>query len=46
VATTNFAAGPILNRHFTVGVGAMGMFNILASAQTDLIVDVSGFFAP
>jgi glucose/arabinose dehydrogenase len=46
VATSNFAAGQILNRHFTVGLGAAGMFNILAWAQTDLIVDVSGYFAP
>jgi hypothetical protein len=29
-----------------VGLGATGMFNIFASAQTDLIIDVSGFFAP
>jgi hypothetical protein len=46
VASSNFAVGQILNRHFTVGLGATGMFNIFASAQTDLIVDVSGFFAP
>jgi hypothetical protein len=46
VATSNFGAGQVLNRHFTVGLGATGMFNIFSSAQTDLIVDVSGFFAP
>jgi hypothetical protein len=46
VASSNFAAGQILNRHFTVGLGATGMFNIFASAQTDLIVDVSAYFAP
>jgi hypothetical protein len=45
-ASSNFAAGQILNRHFTVGLGATGIFNIFTSAQTDLIVDVSGFFAP
>ena len=46
VASSNFSAGQILNRHFTVGLGATGMFSIFTSAQTDLIVDVSGFFAP
>jgi hypothetical protein len=46
VASSNFSAGQILNRHFTVGLGATGMFNIFAAAQTDLIVDVSGFYAP
>ena len=46
VATSNFSAGQILNRHFTVGLGANGVFNIFASATTDLIIDVSGFFAP
>ncbi|HMV87797.1 MAG TPA: putative Ig domain-containing protein [Blastocatellia bacterium] len=46
VASSNFAAGQILNRHFTVGLGANGMFNIFTLTQTDLVVDVSGFFAP
>ncbi|HNG34914.1 MAG TPA: hypothetical protein PK012_34885, partial [Blastocatellia bacterium] len=46
VASSNFAAGQVLNRHFTVGLGATGMFNIFTLTQTDLIVDVSGFFAP
>jgi hypothetical protein len=45
-ATSNFGAGQVLNRHFTVGLGATGIFNLFTSAQTDLIVDVSGFFAP
>lgn len=46
VASSNFVSRQILNRHFTVGLGATGMYNIFASSQTDLIVDVSGFFAP
>jgi len=45
-ATSNFAVGQILNRHFTVGLGATGMFNIFAFSQTDLVIDVAGFFAP
>jgi hypothetical protein len=46
VATSNFDTGQVLNRHFTVGLGATGMFNIFTTAQTDLVIDVSGFFAP
>ncbi len=46
VASSNFAAGQVLNRHFTVGLGATGLFNIFAAAQTDLVIDVSGYFAP
>ncbi|HMY76837.1 MAG TPA: hypothetical protein PLQ88_33770, partial [Blastocatellia bacterium] len=46
VASSNFAAGQVLNRHFTVGLGANGMFNIFTLTQTELVIDVSGFFAP
>jgi hypothetical protein len=46
VATTNFTSGQVFNRHFTVGLGATGLFNIFAAAQTDLVIDVSGYFAP
>ncbi|MEK7833230.1 MAG: Ig domain-containing protein, partial [Acidobacteriota bacterium] len=46
VATSNFQAGQIFNRHFTVGLGADGAFKIFTSATTDLVIDVSGFFAP
>ena len=46
VATTNFTTGQVFNRHFTVGLGATGIFNIFASAQTDLVIDASGYFAP
>ncbi len=45
-ATSNFNPGQVLNRHFTVGLGATGMFNIFTAVQTDLVIDVSGFFAP
>ncbi len=46
VASSNFAAGQILNRHFMVGLSATGRFNVYTWAQTDLIVDVTGFLAP
>ncbi len=46
VATSNYLAGDILNRHFTVGLGANGQFKIFAASTTHLVVDVSGYFAP
>ncbi|MFN0123257.1 MAG: putative Ig domain-containing protein [Blastocatellia bacterium] len=46
VATTNFNTGQVLNRHFTTGLSAAGIFDIYASAQTDLVIDVAGYFAP
>ena len=45
-ATSNFAAGQIANRHFVVGLGADGAFKIFASGTTDLVIDLSGYFAP
>ena len=46
VATSNFAPGQVFNRHFTVGLGADGAFKIFPQFTTDLVVDVSGYFAP
>ena len=46
VAASNYQAGQIFNRHCTVGLGVDGMFNIFTTAQTELVIDVSGFFAP
>jgi hypothetical protein len=47
VATSNFSTGQIFNRHFTVGLSAgAGAFNIFALLTTDLVIDVSGYFAP
>jgi photosystem II stability/assembly factor-like uncharacterized protein len=47
VATSNFTAGQIFNRHFTVGLSAgAGAFNIFSLLTTDLVIDVSGYFAP
>lgn len=46
VATSNFNASQISNRHFTVGLGPDGAFKIFAQFTTDLVLDLSGYFAP
>ncbi|MFN0112303.1 MAG: beta strand repeat-containing protein [Blastocatellia bacterium] len=46
VATSNFLAGGVFNRHFTVGLDTGAAFRIFTSATTDLVIDVSGYFAP
>lgn len=45
-ATSNFVTGQIHNRHFTVGLGGDGAFKMFAQFTTDLVIDVSGYFAP
>lgn len=46
-ANTNFIAGDVLNNVFTVGLGAAdGAFKIFASTNVDVVVDVTGYFAP
>ncbi|HEX9004389.1 MAG TPA: putative Ig domain-containing protein [Blastocatellia bacterium] len=47
VANSNFANGEITNNVFTVGLGAGdGAFKIFSSATTEVIVDVTGYYAP
>ncbi len=46
VATSNYAAGSIFNRYFTVGLGADGAFKMFAQTTTHTVIDVSGYFAP
>ena len=47
VATANYAAGEIVNRHFIVGLGnADGAFKMYSFATSHLVIDVSGYFAP
>lgn len=46
VATSNYQTGRVFNRHFTVGLGPDAAFNRFASSTTDIIIDISGFFAP
>ncbi|HEX9002734.1 MAG TPA: hypothetical protein VGB07_22700, partial [Blastocatellia bacterium] len=46
-ASSNFTAGQILNRHFTVGLDSVqGRFKYFSSATTHLVIDVSGYFVP
>ncbi len=46
VATSNYRSGTVFNRHFTVGLGTDGVFKRLAASRTDLVIDLSGYFAP
>ena len=46
VATSNYRSGTVFNRHFTVGLGTDGAFKRFASSTTDLVIDLSGYFAP
>ncbi|MGH9801357.1 MAG: hypothetical protein ACRD82_13405, partial [Blastocatellia bacterium] len=46
-ATSNYQTGRNLNRYFTVGLGSVdGAFKMYAASTTNLVVDVSGYFAP
>ena len=46
-ANSNFAANQILNSLFTVRLGANdGAFKIFASSDTDIVVDITGYYAP
>ncbi|HNG34785.1 MAG TPA: putative Ig domain-containing protein, partial [Blastocatellia bacterium] len=46
VANTNYAANEIVNNVFTVGLGNDGAFKIFALNTTDVVVDVTGYYAP
>ena len=46
VASTNYAANEIVNNVFTVGLGTDGAFKIFAFNTTDVVVDVTGYYAP
>ena len=46
IATSNYRSGAVFNRHFIVGVGLDGAFRRYASTTTDLVIDLSGYFAP
>ncbi len=46
-ANTNFAAGDVLNNVFTAGLGSTdGAFKIFASTTTEVVVDITGYYAP
>ncbi len=42
----NFTANHIVPNSFTVGLGSDGAFKIFASASTNFIVDITGYYAP
>ncbi|MFN0110096.1 MAG: BACON domain-containing protein [Blastocatellia bacterium] len=46
VATSNYQNNQVFNRHFTVGLGPDGAFKRFAWKTTDLVIDLSGYFAP
>lgn len=47
VSMLNYIAGDVGNRHFIVGLGAVdGAFKIYTFATTDVVIDLSGYFAP
>ncbi len=46
VAASNYRSATVFNRHFTVGLGSDGAFRRYASTTTDLVIDLSGYFAP
>ena len=46
VANSNFKAGEVTNNFFTVGLGADGGFKLFSSATTDVIIDLTGYYAP
>ena len=46
-ANSNFAANQILNSLFTVRLGGNdGAFKIFVSTDTDIVVDITGYYAP
>lgn len=47
VANSNYDANQILNNVFTVGLGAAdGAFKIYVTTNTDVVIDVTGYYAP
>ncbi len=46
VATSNYQTGRVFNRHFIVGLGPDVAFKRYTLTTTDVIIDISGFFAP
>jgi hypothetical protein len=45
-ATSNYNSGDVGNRHFIVRLSQSGLFKIYTHATTDLVIDLSGYFAP
>src|SRR5205085_326630 len=45
-ANVNYAAGQIISNGFNVRLGSDGAFNLFAISSLNVVVDVSGYFAP
>ncbi|MGH7187544.1 MAG: hypothetical protein ACREIB_14850, partial [Pseudomonadota bacterium] len=44
-ASSNYLPGQIMNAPFTVGLSPGGTFKIYPTTQTDLVIDVSGYYS-
>ncbi|MBS1787904.1 MAG: putative Ig domain-containing protein [Acidobacteria bacterium] len=42
----NYRANTVLNSPFMVGLSSTGQFKVYSVAQTDVVIDVSGYFSP
>ncbi|MFN0110122.1 MAG: hypothetical protein ACKVZH_14800, partial [Blastocatellia bacterium] len=45
-ATSNYTSGQVFNRYFTVGLGPDAAFKRYSRRTTEVVIDISGFFAP
>lgn len=45
-SSVNYAPGDIVSNGFTVGLGSDGAFQIYASSTLNVVVDVTGYYAP
>ncbi|MFN0087487.1 MAG: M64 family metallopeptidase [Blastocatellia bacterium] len=46
VASSNYLAGQVMNGPFTVGLSSTGAFKIYPTTQTELVIDISGYYSP
>jgi hypothetical protein len=46
IATSNYTQSQVFNRYFTIGLAPDGSFKRFSTANTHLVIDISGFFAP
>ncbi|MDX2029765.1 MAG: BACON domain-containing carbohydrate-binding protein [Blastocatellia bacterium] len=44
-ASSNYLAGQIMNGPFTVGLSSAGAFRIYPTTQTELVIDVAGYYS-
>jgi len=46
VSALNYGTAEVVNRHFTVGLGTDGAFKLFSPQTMNLVIDLSGYFAP